>query len=135
RNAVNNAYKAPTLAGTTANCSLATLTVPGGGTAGAVGLSASDTWATDNPGVKHSDITFQGSAYPVCQLTFALVYTGLGGGGKAVARLSADQRATVRAFFTYSLSSLGQQRLAGASFTPLPTSFVDQFRAGFASNF
>jgi hypothetical protein len=74
RNAVNTGFAAP-VNGTRTSCSFGTLVLPGGGdAAGAVGLNASDSWATDNSAGDRADVTFQGAAYPVCELTFALVY-------------------------------------------------------------
>ena len=105
----------------------------GGG--GAVGLNTSDDWATDNAAGNHADVTFIGSGYPICELTFALVYPGLKAGGTAVSSLTFDQRATLSAFFTYLLSSTGQSRLLGGAFlAPLPASILDSVRSAYQAN-
>jgi hypothetical protein len=130
RNAADTAYAAPaTVSG--ANCSFAAMSLPLGA-GGAVGLNTSDSWATDNPAGNHGDVTFIGSAYPICELTFGLVYSGLRAGGTAVSALSFDQRVTLASFFTYVLEPTAQSRLLGGSFlSPLPSPILDSLRAAF----
>jgi ABC-type phosphate transport system substrate-binding protein len=147
RNAANTSFQAPT-SGNLANCSFSTMTVPGG-TGGAVGLNfdpanptsgANDTWSLNNPGTIHADVTNQGTRYPICGVTFGLVYSGLSAGSNsAVSQLNADQRRTVYGYFTYILSSVGQAGLGGTGsgrfYSPMATSVVDSLRNAFQSNY
>jgi ABC-type phosphate transport system substrate-binding protein len=129
RNATDTTFALPgTVA--SANCNLGSLVPPSGGASGAVGLNPTDTWAIDNPGGNHGDLTFTGSAYPICGLTYALVYSGLRSGAP-VSRLGFDQTATVWSYFTYILSSVGQSKLGANWLSPLPASVVDSLRQGF----
>jgi hypothetical protein len=133
RNASDTAYAAPST-GTNANCSFAAMSLPLGA-GGAVGLNTADDWATDNAAGNHGDVTFMGSAYPICELTFALVYTGLRSGGSAVSALNFDQRTTLASFFTYALEPTGQSRLLGGAFlSGLPSSILDSLRAAYQAS-
>jgi ABC-type phosphate transport system substrate-binding protein len=135
QNATATSYAPPTTVSGGANCNLGSVQAPIPGTSGAVGLGSSDTWATDNPSGNHGNVTFTGPAYPICELTYALVYTGLlNGNGKAIARLGSDQRRTLASFFIYVLSSAGQSKLSSAGFAPLPSSLLDQLRPGLQAN-
>jgi len=133
RNAIDTAF-APPSTSTRANCSFGTLTLPANTDIGAVGLDAQDTWATDNPSGNHGDATFNGSAYPICELAFALVDTGLRS-GNTTARLTYDQRQTLYAFVSYALASEGQDRLGTVNFTSLPPAVATSERRGFQSNY
>jgi ABC-type phosphate transport system substrate-binding protein len=121
-----------------ANCRFTALTLPGGGDPGAsVGLDPGDSWAFDQVG-GHADATMTGSAYPICGLTFALVYTGLSdttGTPDAVSRMTNNQRRTLFGYFTYVLSSLGQSRMSGIFYADLPRGWLLPMRAGFQENF
>jgi hypothetical protein len=133
RNASDTAFTPPT-AGSNANCSFAAMSLPLGA-GGPVGLNTSDDWATDNAAGNHGDVTFTGSAYPICELTYALVYTGLKSGGTAVSALNFDQRETLASFFTYVLQPTGQSRLLGGTFlSPLPSSILDSLRAAYQAS-
>jgi ABC-type phosphate transport system substrate-binding protein len=156
RNAANTSFQGP---GTgAANCDFPIL-LPGGTTTTAVGLDQSrdpspgidvytnDTWAFNNdaawpapfanPNVNHADATFKGTKYPICGLTFVLIYTGLNNGTvpNAIARLTANQRRTLYSFITYVLSPAAQGRMAAAHYAPLPASFLSTLRSGFQANF
>jgi ABC-type phosphate transport system substrate-binding protein len=133
RNAVDTAFAPPSIS-TRANCSFGTLILPANTDAGAVGLDAQDTWATDNPSGNRGDATFTGSAYPICELAFALVDTGLRS-GNTTARLTYDQRQTLYAFISYALSSAGQDRVGSAGFASMPVATVSSERRGFQSNY
>jgi ABC-type phosphate transport system substrate-binding protein len=154
RNATNTSFQGPS-AGNPANCDLAVNT-PGSGSSGAVGLDRSrdpaagiftnDTWAFNNdapwpsganPNVNRSDVTFKGSKYPICGLTFDFVYTGLNNGAapNAIARLAANQRRTLYSFVTYMFSPAAQSRLAAARYAPLPATVLPTLRAGFQAGF
>jgi hypothetical protein len=133
RNASDTTYAAPST-GTNANCSFSAMTLPLGN-GGPVGLNTTDDWATDNGSGDHGDVTFIGSAYPICELTFALEYSGLKAGGAAVSALSFDQRLTLSSFFTYALEPTGQSRLLGGQYlSPLPSSILDSVRAAYQAN-
>jgi hypothetical protein len=133
RNATDTAY-APPSSVSTANCSLATLLPPSGGTAGAVGLNSSDTWATDNPSGNHGDVTFVGSGYPICELTYVLAYAGLHAGGTAVSGLGFDQRQTLYSYLVYMLSDPGQSKLLSSFFQEIPASIASTLRSGVQAN-
>src|SRR5262245_61527322 len=90
RNALDTGYAPPAFSAR-ANCDF-DVALPGSTAADNVGLNADDNWATDNPAGNYGDVTFRGAQYPVCELSFGLVYTGLIGGGAAVARLGYHQR-------------------------------------------
>jgi ABC-type phosphate transport system substrate-binding protein len=143
-----NSFQSP--GSTAANCDFPT-TLPGSNTSGNVGLDPTDTWAIDNPGIVHSDVAFQGSKYPICGLSFVLVYTGLSGSGarpNPIARMTQNQRRTVHSFLTYVLSPAAQNRLgvaasgSGATLQPgvpgyakLPNAWLTPLRVGFRTNF
>jgi ABC-type phosphate transport system substrate-binding protein len=137
RNGIGTAFVRPEV-GTNANCSFAGLSLPGGGDPGlSVGLDPSDSWAYDQPGA-HADVTLTGSGYPVCGLTFALVYTGLSDTSSTpdpISRMTNNQRRTLYGYYTYVLSSLGQSRLAGIFYAPLPQAWVTTLRTGFQDFF
>ena len=96
------------------NCEFDTLSIPGGGTPTAMvgldlttsGYNATDTWAVDNGIGNHEDATDEGALYPICGLTFDLVYAGLstpqpgtaGGGPSAIVDLTNDQRRTLYSY-------------------------------------
>jgi hypothetical protein len=124
--------------GSNANCSFSGLSLPGGGDpALSVGLDPSDSWAYDQQG-GHSDPTLTGSGYPACGLTFALVYSGLSDTTSApdpISRMTNNQRRTLYSYYTYVLSSLGQARLSGVFYAPLPQSWLTNLRSGFQDNF
>lgn len=134
--AVGGAFQAPS-AGASSNCSFAGL-LPGTNANDAVGLNVSTKigWATDADPIR-SDFTNKGSAYPICALTWDLVYTSLNGNSAttAIAGLTADQRRTLYSYFTYVLSPQAQGRLAVAGFTQLPAGFLTKLRSGFQTNF
>jgi hypothetical protein len=96
-----------------------------------------DTWATDNPSGAHGDVTDSGNLYPICGVTFGLVYTGLADGTQpnAIAGLTADQRRTLYAYFSYILSSGGQKQLLTSYYQGLPPALLSPIRAEFQRNF
>src|SRR5262249_50320877 len=121
-----------------ANCSFGAIVAPGGA-GGQVGLNVGvggDTWATDNS-PNHGDVTNTGAVYPICGVTFELVYTGLSGatGTGPIAGLTNDQRRAMYSYFTYILSSTGQATLNSKFYASLPSTLVDSLRSGFQGNF
>ena len=137
RNSTNTSFQAAGT-GTRANCSFSTIVQPGAGTAGAVGLDAGgDTWSLNNAAGNRGDVTNQGALYPICGLTFALVYTALNDGAVAnpYAGMNANQRRTLYSFMTYVLSSAGQDRLTGARYNALGSTLLATVRNGFQANF
>jgi hypothetical protein len=111
--------------------------MPGSTSSDVVGLnSQNDNWAVDATPV-HGDLTFQGSQYPACGLTYMLVYAGTSSTGPTspIARLTADQRRTLGAYGAYVLSSMGQDRLSSGYFTSLPPEWLSKLRAGFQANY
>jgi ABC-type phosphate transport system substrate-binding protein len=136
-NATGATYVSP-LSGLRANCNFSAVSPPGSGASGWVNQDPTDTWAVDNAAGNRGDVTYLGTAYPICGLTFGLVYTGLNAGSPTanpISRLTADQRRTLYAFFSYALSSIGQDRLNTVNYASLPTTAVAQIRAGFQSNY
>jgi len=141
QNAAGTAYVAPGN-GTGANCDLSSLSEPGNGASTAmVGLVANDNWGSDNATVngtgQHDDASNIGTAYPICGLTYDLVYAGLHGaaGTGAVANLTADQRRTLYSYITFVLSSLRQSILPNNNYASLPLTWQPAILAGFQKNF
>ena len=119
-----------------ANCDFKLLELPGTTSNEAVGLNVAEGWATNNPGGNKGDATDKGEKYPICGLTWDLVYTGLSKEEKsAITRLTADQRRTLYSYFTFILSSPAQQLLNTIAYAELPTSWVGTLREGFQKNF
>jgi hypothetical protein len=137
RNGTNTGFVGPAT-GQNANCQFNGLSLPGGGDpALAVGLDPSDSWAYDQIG-NHADPTLTGTSFPACGLTFALVFTGLSdttSAPDAISRMTANQRRTLYGYFTYVLSSLGQDKLANIFYAPLPTPWLTTLRTGYQDNF
>jgi ABC-type phosphate transport system substrate-binding protein len=122
-----------------ANCDFSALSLPDGGAAtGMVGLDVTgtpDTWADDNT-VNHENATDQGSLYPICGLTFDLVYSGLSANtGSAIADLSADQRRTLYSYMVFILSSTAQSLLPTDYYASLPSAWLPAIVSGFQANF
>jgi ABC-type phosphate transport system substrate-binding protein len=140
-NAAKTGFQAPN-SGKGANCSYTTLSLPGATQGDAVGLNGEDNWANnneENPGkpANHENATNVGIKYPICGITFDLVYTGLDNKGVANAdsRLTADQRRTLYAYFTFVLSSAAQDLLGSNNYAPLPSSWLPKLRGGFQAEF
>jgi ABC-type phosphate transport system substrate-binding protein len=135
RNQTDTAFIDPAT-GTTANCNFTTVQAPPG-INGAVGLAAGDTWSANNAGLVRSDVTNDGPGYPICGMTYALVYTGLSGapGGTAISGLTNNQRRTLYSFMSYILTNAAQDKLTGAFYQRLPQGLVNTIRRGFQANF
>ena len=117
------------------------MTLPSGAANGAVGLNGGvnpDNWATDGPAGNRGDVTFRGTGYPICGLTFALIFKGLsadGGATNPIGRLNIDQRRTLYSYVSYILSSAGQDKLTKVLYQSLTPSNVSTFRTGFQTNY
>ncbi len=145
QNATGTKFEAPSIGGGPANCLYSSLPAPpGSSNSDAVGLNAEDNWSNNNEGyasapANHENATDLGSKYPICGLTFDLVYTGLnsnnGEGKSANSRLTADQRRTIYSFFTFILSSAGQEVPGKIHYAPLPSSWLPKLEQGFQENF
>ena len=145
QNATGTKFEAPSIGGGPANCLYSALPAPpGSSNSDAVGLNAEDNWSNNNEGyasapANHENATDLGSKYPICGLTFDLVYTGLnsnnGEGKSAISRLTADQRRTMYSFFTFILSSAGQEVPGKIHYAPLPSSWLPKLEQGFQENF
>jgi ABC-type phosphate transport system substrate-binding protein len=136
RNSTDTSYQSASQA-QRANCSFGAVTPP---LANAVGLAVSgtpDTWATDNSAGDRGDVTNTGALYPICGITFDLVYSGLssGAGSGAISELSDNQRRTMYSYFTYILSSAGQANLTSKFYQALPNGLVDSLRSAFQAGF
>ncbi len=136
QNATKTSNQSPSV-GKGANCTYGALSLPGSSAGEAVGLGATDTWSNNNEGENHENATDLGSKYPICGLTFDLVYTGLDNGSvaNAISRLSADQRRTLYSYMTFILSSAAQDALTGADYASLPSAWLPKLREGFQENF
>jgi len=145
QNATGTKFEAPSIGGGPANCLYSALPAPpGSSNSDAVGLNAEDNWSNNNEGyasapANHENATDLGSKYPICGLTFDLVYTGLnsnnGEGKSANSRLTADQRRTMYSFFTFILSSAGQEVPGKIHYASLPSSWLPKLEQGFQENF
>jgi ABC-type phosphate transport system substrate-binding protein len=135
-NAAGTSAQAPN-AGKAGNCDYKTLSLPGASASDAVGLNTEDDWANNNKEGNRGNATDVGTKYPICGLTWDLVYTGLADSSvpNADRRLSADQRRTMYSFFTFALSSAGQDTLSTINYAALPISWVSKLREGFQANF
>jgi ABC-type phosphate transport system substrate-binding protein len=135
RNQTDTAFIDPAT-GTTANCNFTPVQAPPG-INGAVGLAAGDTWSNNNAGLVRSDVTNDGPGYPICGMTFALVFTGLSGapGGTAISGLTNNQRRTLYSFMSYVLSNVAQDKLTSAFYQRLPGGLANTIRRGFQANF
>jgi hypothetical protein len=95
--------------------------------------------SASTPAANHENATDLGSKYPICGLTFDLVYTGLHEnnteGKGAINRLTADQRRTMYSYFTFILSSAGQEIPGKIHYAPLPSSWLPKLEQGFQENF
>jgi ABC-type phosphate transport system substrate-binding protein len=140
-NATGTSFQPPNV-GKGANCTYSVVSLPGATASDAVGLNSEDNWANNNetnPGTppNHENPTDLGSKYPICGLTFDLVYTGLSntsGGANPISRLSADQRRTLYSYMTFLLSSAAQDKYSSINYAPLPTAWLPTLREGFQSN-
>src|SRR5262249_45577703 len=143
-NATTGAFQTPNSGSAKSNCNTGFIVLPGGDDASAVGLSLDltqpnttwDTWAFDNAGGNRGDITFKGSLYPICGVTFDFVYAGLSAGtSSAISRLGDNQRRTLYSYMSYALSSAGQDKLNTANYVSLPPAVAATLRRGFQANF
>jgi ABC-type phosphate transport system substrate-binding protein len=132
----------PPNTGKSANCTYTSLSLPGASQSDAVGLNPEDQWANNNEENlgstgNHENATDVGSKYPICGITFDLVYTGLDNGkvANADSRLTADQRRTMYAYFTFIESSAAQDLLGSNNYAPLPSAWLPKLRGGFQENF
>jgi ABC-type phosphate transport system substrate-binding protein len=141
QNATGTSFQTPNI-GEAANCNYSVLSLPGAGPSEAVGLDPEDNWANNNEEVNkepnHGNATDLGSKYPICGITWDMVYTGLSntsGGANPISRLSADQRRTLYSYFTFILSSTAQHGLSSIYYAPLPTTWLGLLTEGFQGNF
>ena len=99
-----------------------------------MGLNLGDkNWALNASPDKADIADPNGSGYPICGLTWDLVYAGLDNrsGSSAIAGLSADQRRTLYSYFTYVFSPGAQSLLGPAGYAALPSAWLPKLRAGF----
>ncbi len=133
--AKTGSYQSPA-AGKAANCVYSSVSLPGGEVNGAVGLNTEGkTWAS-NANPNEQNVTDRGTKYPICGLTWDLVYSGLSNtSSSAIAPLTADQRRTLYSYFTFVLSSTAQNLLSSIYYAPLPSAWLQPLREGFQENF
>jgi ABC-type phosphate transport system substrate-binding protein len=136
QNATKTSFQAPN-AEKGANCDYKTLSLPGVTANEAVGLNEAESWANNNAGGNHGNATNLGAKYPICGLTWDMVYSKLANGAVAnpISRLSADQRRTIYSFYTFVLSSAAQETLNKINYAALPASWLGTLREGFQENF
>jgi ABC-type phosphate transport system substrate-binding protein len=131
----------PPASGNAANCSFTGLSLPGLTSSDSVGLNPEDNWGNDNEEVNktanHENATNLGTKFPICGLTFMLVYSGLNNGAVAspISRLSADQRRTLYSYSTFILSTAAQELLSSTLYSPLPFNWLAKLSEGFHTNF
>jgi ABC-type phosphate transport system substrate-binding protein len=120
-----------------ANCDYKTLSLPGVTASESVGLNPEESWANNNTAGNHGNATNLGSKYPICGLTWDMVYSKLDNGAVSnpISRLSADQRRTLYSWFTFVLSSTAQETLSKIDYAALPSSWLGTLREGFQENF
>ncbi len=149
QNATLTAFVAPSKV-STANCNYGTVSTPSGADGG-IGMTVGpafaptsppptgwDTWASDNPTSNHGDVTNTGTVYPICGLTWDMVWSGLNNSAansSAINGLTVDQRRTLYAYFSYVLSSAGQNLLTTNFYQSLPQSVLQGIRSEFQSKF
>ncbi len=136
-NYATGAQTAPATGTGASNCSLAGATLPGTSAADYVGLFGD--WALDFAG-NTDDVSYskEGATYPICTLTWVLVWGGEDGNTPGVApqpELNADQVRTTYSYFTYVLSDPAQASLKAAGYAPLSESMESSLRNAFQANF
>jgi ABC-type phosphate transport system substrate-binding protein len=142
RNATGKAYKAANN-GKAANCNFAaSASLPGVNAEESVGLNTADDWANNNKAENakpnHGNATLKGELYPVCGITWDMVYTHDASSTDpkvAIKRLTADQRMTEFAYFSFLLNEGAQKELAKLFYAPLPASWLELLRPGFENCF
>src|SRR5262249_53747651 len=136
RNAANTAFAGPA-SGFAANCDTTAIVLPGSTNDDAVGLNTSDDWASNQTSpANRADITNKGKKWPICGMTWDLVFTGLSAGSSsAIAALNDDQRRTLYAYMSYILSSGAQDLLQSAYYVGLSSNIVSSLRLGFQANY
>jgi ABC-type phosphate transport system substrate-binding protein len=122
-----------------ANCDLSGITTPNSDSTGAVGLAPGDTWSLNNAGGVHANLGNQGVGWPICAVTWDLVYTGLSTAsgttaGNPIQNLNNDMRRTEYNYMLYVLKD-GQSVVTGLYYQNLPQSLLNQEIAGFKANY
>lgn len=157
----SNSFVSPGSPGAASNCNVGINGLPGASVDEAVGLGGTnDNWANDagapatvggtgSPNEQKENITFSGSGYPACGLTFDFVYTGTNdetgeatpvtGASTTVAGpyvgMTNDQLRTLYSYFTYVFSPLGQSTLPTQTYDQLPATWLPTLLSGFQDNF
>ena len=137
QNAAATAYTSPQL-GSGANCTYAGISEPNSGDPTAmVGLDAGDDWANDNQSANgapnHWDSTNEGSLYPICGLTFDIVYP-LASTPTTISSATADQARTLYTYFRY-VESIGQSLLPNNLYAALPDAVTGPILQGINLNY
>jgi ABC-type phosphate transport system substrate-binding protein len=135
---VGGVYQTPEN-GRRANCDLSGVSTPNGNDTGAVGLAAGDTWSLNNSGIVHGNLGNQGSDYPICAMTWDLVYTGTSTAfgvtaGNPVQNLSNDARRTLYNYVLYMLKD-GQTLTTSIFYQSLPQNLLNLEISGFKTNY
>lgn len=133
RNGTGTTFRDPFVS-STANCDFSTLSLPGSDFAGNVGLDPTDNWGTDNAAGSHVDFVNQGPAYPICGLTFQIVYP-LATTPNATARITLNQRRSLWSYMLYILSEPGQTGLTSGNYQRIGAGDIESLRNGFKANF
>ena len=137
QNALGTAYVSPQL-GSGANCTFAGVSVPNSGDPTAmVGLDSGDNWSNDNLATNgqpnHWDATDQGSLYPICGISFDIVYP-LASDPTSVSSATVDQARTLYTYFRY-IESIGQTLLPNNLYAALPDSITSPILNGIQLNY
>jgi hypothetical protein len=79
----------------------------------------------------HGDITYAPRYYPICGMTFMLVYArALPDDPWAIRRMSDNERRTLFTYVGYMLSSIGQSRLRNIYYMPIPEAWREPILEG-----
>ena len=139
RNSTDTAFVTP-VNSNAANCNFGGLPLPGSSNADRMGQNLTENYGFDNDAVNgtgnHSDLTFDiaGAGYPICGVTFALLYAGSGAlGTEPVGEgdLTVNQRRTLYSYELYILSSAGQGQLTSIFYASLPSGILKSLRDSF----
>lgn len=142
QNAIKTAFEAPE-EGSGANCTYKVVSPPGVTAEESVGLNPKNSWSNNNEAnagspPNHENVTDLGSLYPICGLTWDLVYEGLHaeeGTKSPISRLTNNQRRTLYSYMSYLLSEEGQDHMSSIEYAPLPTTWLRLMREGFQEGF
>jgi ABC-type phosphate transport system substrate-binding protein len=125
--------------GSRARCDYSGVATPGGTNDGAVGLSPGDNWGIDNS-PSHADLGNQGNGWPICAMTWDLVYSGTSQDPSVATNpfrnpaVNNDMRRTLYSYMLYILGA-GQQDPTSDFYQSLPQGLLNSEIAGFQAHY